>query len=439
MTIKNILIITYDWMPRNSIAVHRPYTWAKYWSKEGFSVTVLTAKKYAYDEPLGLNLPPLSSVDIIEVAYRNTKTSVNSKSNLIKKYKEKLIWLLKKNSSAIKKILHINFDIRDAWAKRAIPVALELHESRRFDLIVSTYGPRACHFIGQSIKSKYPDVTWLADYRDMWSIRHNTDLNDRQKMHEQSIERDVISQADIFTTVSKPVADELSQFLQKQVHVVFNGFDVDWDATALHLKKSAKFSENPLGKIKIVYTGMIYPGWQDPAPLFCAINSLTHAGKIGINDIQVHFFGHRQPGLDVIIEKNSARDYVTVHGHVDREVALKEQAEADLLLLLESGKPEAKGVLTGKIFEYMISGKPILSLGSTEDSAIGEIIAETGVGIVCGEDIQKIQFILLQAVEGKFLHIYKPNIENISKYSRQKQASEIIDLSNNFQKTRFGS
>ena len=422
-------------MPRNSIAVHRPYAWAKYWSKEGFSVTVLTAKKYSYDEPLGLNLPILSSVDIIEIAYRNIETSVSSKRNFITKYKEKLIWLLKKNSSAIKKILHINFDIRDAWAKRAIPVALELHESRKFDLIVSTYGPRACHFIGQSIKSKYPDVTWLADYRDMWSIRHNTDLNDRQKMHEQSIERDVLSQADVLTTVSKPLAEELSQFLHKQVHVVFNGFDVDWDATAIRLKRSATVSERPLGKIKIVYTGMIYPGWRDPAPLFRAINSLIHAGKIGVNDIQVHFFGHRQPGLDVIIENNSARDYVAIHGHVAREVALKEQAGADLLLLLESGRPEAKGVLTGKIFEYMISGKPILSLGSTEDSAIGEIIAETGVGIACGEDSQKIQFTLLQAVEGKIFHFYKPNIEKISKYSRQNQAAEIIELSNNcFQK-----
>ena len=57
------------------------------------------------------------------------------------------------------------------------------------------------------------------------------------------------------------------------------------------------------------------------------------------------------------------------------------------------------------------------------------------MGIACGEDSQKIQFTLLQAVEGKIFHFYKPNIEKISKYSRQNQAAEIIELSNNcFQK-----
>lgn len=56
---------------------------------------------------------------------------------------------------------------------------------------------------------------------------------------------------------------------------------------------------------------------------------------------------------------------------------IKEQQNADLLLLLESGEDAAKGVLTGKIFEYMISGKPVLSLGSKKDSAIGLMIEKT--------------------------------------------------------------
>ena len=42
---KKILIISYDWTPRNSIGVHRPYSWAKYWSLNGYEVTVLTSKK----------------------------------------------------------------------------------------------------------------------------------------------------------------------------------------------------------------------------------------------------------------------------------------------------------------------------------------------------------------------------------------------------------
>ena len=87
MKTKSILIVTYDWMPRNSIAVHRPYAWAKYWSLAGLKITVLTAKKYAYDEPLDLGLPVLDAVKVIEIPYRSegslNKNTSNIKRNII--------------------------------------------------------------------------------------------------------------------------------------------------------------------------------------------------------------------------------------------------------------------------------------------------------------------------------------------------------------------
>lgn len=426
MKIKNILIITYDWMPRNSIAVHRPYAWAKYWSREGFAVTVLTAKKCSYDEPLGLNLPYLEFVDVVEVSYRNTRNHENKKN--IFEYKRKLIWLLKKNSFLIKKFFNLNYDIRDAWAKYAIPIALDLYARKNFELIVSTYGPRACHYIAERVKSNHPSVLWLADYRDLWSIRHNSDLIERQMMREKEIERKVVSRADVLTTVSEPLANDLSVFLNKKVHVVFNGFDADWGEVVSRLKRHSNKIENVHGRLNITYTGMIYPGWRDPSPLFISIKNLIANNTINTNDIHVNFYGARQPGLEEIIDRYSAWGFVTIHGHVTREIALKEQENADLLLLLESDRPEAKGVLTGKLFEYMISGKPILSIGSVEGSSIGEIIMQTGVGVVCENDISKIESVLVKTLSNDYHRIYAPNIEKICSYQRSKQSSDLINL-----------
>ena len=65
----NILIVTYNWPPRNAIGAHRPYSWAKYWSALGANVTVLTAKKYSFDAPLDLDLPVINGVHVVNVPY----------------------------------------------------------------------------------------------------------------------------------------------------------------------------------------------------------------------------------------------------------------------------------------------------------------------------------------------------------------------------------
>jgi hypothetical protein len=57
-----IVIVTYNWLPRNAIGTHRPLSWARHWAARGAKVTVLTAKKYAFDEPLDLANEPIPGV-----------------------------------------------------------------------------------------------------------------------------------------------------------------------------------------------------------------------------------------------------------------------------------------------------------------------------------------------------------------------------------------
>lgn len=429
MPIKNVLIITYDWPPRNSIAVYRPYAWAKYWAAQDVSITVLTAKKCVYDEPLGLNLPAIDGVEVFEVAYRSEAASGRKNDGNNSKIKQALFDYLKKNSRTIRKLIGFNLDIRDRWADIAAPQAIEICKTKKIDMVVSTYGPRACHFIAAKIKEKIPSIKWIADYRDLWSIRHNSDMTASQARKEKLLEKSTLANADILMTVSKPLATELSVFLEKNVSTVFNGFDAEW-ADAEKKIGLGFGKEIAKGKIDIVYTGMIYPGWRDPAPLFLAVNNLIQSNKINKHQVEIHFYGQRQPGLYELVKEKSAESFVKIHGHVSREAALHAQEKAGLLLLLESGEEVAKGVLTGKIFEYMVSGVPILSLGSKKDSAIGEIISETGVGVVCADDVDKIEKSIIQVLQGKVDGIYSPNLEAISQYSRKVQAENLLNQLN---------
>jgi Glycosyltransferase Family 4 len=423
---KKILIISYDWIPRNSIAVHRPYSWAKYWSTQGCQITVLTAEKCAYDEPLDLRLDILPHVRVVEVPYR---ANVKSKSKFIEKIKSNAIWVLKKNANLIKKLFNIEYDIRDLWAEKALIQAIDLCNKNRYDVVVSTYGPRACHFIAAKIKSLHPSVKWIADYRDLWSIRHNSGLPRKLLDKEHSLELLTVSGADAITTVSPPLARALVTFLGKKTHVIYNGFDVDLNELVLNLEAN-KNNSAKRNRIQIVYTGMIYPGWQDPTPLFAAINQLIYDGEINSGDINVDFFGWRQPGLAELIKVNRVESFVFIHGHVNREVAIEFQKKSDILLILESGRPEANGVLTGKLFEYMVSGRPVLSLGSSAYSSIADVIGKTGIGMVCGNDVEKIKKTLVAVLKGKTSDFFNPNVEEINKFNRREQSILMLNIIN---------
>ncbi|MDF3838765.1 glycosyltransferase [Cupriavidus basilensis] len=426
----SILIIAYDWPPRNSIASHRPYAWAKSWSRAGAKVTVLTAKKCAFDEPLDLNLPALPDVHVVEVPYfldlsRDDSDNRGGISILARWAKGLVIAGLKKFKGPIMRLIDLDLDIRDGWARKAGLISSALVKEKGVDLVVSTYGPRGCHVIASEIKKYNPKIRWVADYRDLWSQNHLSNMTSRQKIRERDFERRTMKEANLVTTVSAPLAESLCALLGKDVEVVYNGYDLSLDEVKLNLSKKRA---SIVGRsIKIVYTGIIYPGRRDPGPLFSAINDLLKKNEIPHGRVEVHFYGARQPELGKIIESYAANSYVHVHGHVTRDVALQAQKSADLLLLLESGSADAKGVLTGKIFEYVASGTPILSVGSEKDSAIGQLIDSCGVGVVCGSDFEAIRSVIISIASTDDICFFKPNINTIKKFSRSLQSDDFLE------------
>ena len=114
--------------------------------------------------------------------------------------------------------------------------------------------------------------------------------------------------------------------------------------------------------------------------------------------------------------------------HVPRSEVLEIQKKADLLLLLSSSKDISKGVLTGKIFEYMSSGRPIICIGAKEDFDITKLLNITNTGIVFGHhEIIKLEKILYDSYFGKgIFKNYKPNINQILKYSRKHIANDFL-------------
>ncbi len=410
----HITIVTFAWPPRNSIAAHRPYSWARYWSEAGARVRVLTARKYAYDAPLDLDLPVLPEVEVIETAYGARGSSL---FRLLSSHLQRGLvrrMLLKLRGQSLVRIANP----REAWLAAVRPMLARW--AQETDYVVSTYDPRMVHQIAAEMKAANPDLKWIADYRDLWSLNHMASRSASQKGTEEAMERATVGRyADMVTSVSEDLARQQGTCLDKPWLTVTNGFDMDIAAVRKAVEAGPSRAGVPL---MIVYTGKIYPKLRDPLPLFEAIAALEGEGRIEKGVVQVHIYGGQTEGLEHVVGAGRFDHMLHMHGHVSREAALAAQSRADLLLLLESPLPEARGVLTGKIFEYMATGVPILSLGSRRDSAIGEVLGRTATGLCTEDDQEAIRSALLGRMAGETPGWFKPDMAEIETYSRKSQA-----------------
>lgn len=413
-----VAIVTYNWPPRNAIGTHRPYAWAKHFAERGDSVVVITAKKYEFDEPLDLPVETLEGVRVIEVPYLRIGSVLSTFLSYLKRSS-----VLRYVRGFIRSHTERGVDVRSAWARAAESRALEV--SRSVDVVVSTYGPDASHVIASSMKSASPNIVWVADYRDLWSSNHS--LFDGKVGNQNLLERErlIVSKADLLTTVSQELRVTLESLHSSRCEVIENGYELDdGDLVAnINVGRERGF-RRPL---RIVYTGTVYAGRQDPTLLFQEIIALEEQGLVAPGDITVDFYGGRNHELEKGI---SARigSFVRFFGHVSRADALSAQQNADLLLLLEKPGENSRGVVTGKIFEYITSGTPILSLGSDAESAIARVLTRTGCGICAGTDADAVRGVLRSLVDHEPPAWWAPQLSVIREYSRSSQAARLRKL-----------
>lgn len=421
---KTILIVTYNWPPRNAIGTNRPYSWAKYWAEnEQVAVKVITAKKYAFDGPLDYKLPALKNVEVFEVPY----IKVVRYLSFLMRYS----WV-RGLAKKIKKIVNKNkaeqIEVRNRWIEPALAMAKEIVKD--VDFIVSSHGPSGCHIIAANLKKDNPEVIWVADYRDLWSQNHLLDYTEDQVERQRQLEVSTVGVfADHVTTVSRPLAEQLEALLRKPVSVITNGFDLLRSDIQDNIRR---FFYQPVSKpVLIVYTGMIYPGYRDPIPLLEVISDMVEDNIILTDDVRVIFYGEKNDALKSIAGDKRFKKFVELKGHVSREVAYRAQSEADILLLLESSSPGASGVLTGKLFEYMAAGRPVLSIGSSSQSAICSVLQKTGCGICAHLDRDALKRIILELVSGRRVPWFNPDVDAIMGYSRHSQAEKMFNIFNN--------
>lgn len=376
-----ILVVSAFFPPENVIAAQRPYVWAREWSEAGHRVTVLTLQKG------GAGLAPANhKFQVLAVhpgpvfrwlfrGHQKRKQSIAAS----KRSTGLISWLISKMKSfgALSSIRLP--DVFDLWVGRAIAAV----EGEKFDVVVSTFGPPATLRIGNRLRATGVCRLWVADYRDLWAKNPSFRGFPFFRTYERILERRLLSNADMVTTVSEPLARELRK-IHHNVMVMPNGFD-----RSSVVNDGAKWPCSDCGDvIRILYTGSIYWPHQNPTPLFAALRDRMKSGQ---RNVRVEFCG---PGLDRLhnlVGDMGLGDCVHFHGLLPREDVLSLQRRADALLFLESPEtPGREGILTGKLFEYLAAAKPILAIGLSATSIVGNIISESEAGASVGTDVEQV-------------------------------------------------
>lgn len=429
-----ILIISTYFPPLNSIASLRPYSWAKSWSKAGHDVMVLTTVK-SNDATTPLNLSTeffkVKSVPIPEwiIRLKNRYHSSNT-SSLPNFYTTGWKQSLKKALSTFYHFLRYKKglfntcrmpDFSDFWIRPALKV---IENEIPWDFVISTAGPYATHMIAAKIKKRKQAHFWVADYRDAWSdSRIYPGLFPFNQL-EAYLEKKLVGRANMITTVSASYAKAYTvKFPHIKTVTIENGFD---SSDLLYLSTNSIFPDD--GKFRIVYTGSIYAEKQDPSVLFesIAIIAKDNTNAYLLDRLEVIFVGPNQQPLQKLIEKYHVKAWVKLKGFVSREDALRMQRDAHALLFLAWNDPATDGVMTGKLFEYLYSKTPILSINNCGIEASQKLIMEANAGVVYAN--------LMEIVEWLRSHLVSP-VKNCSKidpqllnrYDRHFLAMKLLD------------
>jgi glycosyltransferase involved in cell wall biosynthesis len=261
------------------------------------------------------------------------------------------------------------------WSTIATPFAIRLVRREGIDVVLTTSPPPSLHLLGATVK-RTTGAAWVADLRDpLTSHPHRRGYESRLARVKEStvggVGRLVASQADAIVAASEPIAEEMRALEPKgKVVTIANGCDFDDFAGLEH---------HTSDRLRITHAGHFH-GKRDPRPFLRAL------AESGLDDVVVRFAGDFRAADREYAEALGLGDRVELLGEVSRRRSLELQRDSDVLLLLipESGG-RGKGVLTGKIYEYLAAERPILA-AVPPDGAAAQLVREAGAGVVVPSD-----------------------------------------------------
>lgn len=422
---KKVLIISYYWTPAGGPGVQRWLKFVKYLRFFGIEPVVYAPKNPHYpmiDPEIGNDLPKDVTIVKRSIIEPYGIASLFSKS---KTQKISAGILPTKKISWIEKLflfIRGNFFIPDArifWVKPSIRFLKKYITENQIDTIITTAPPHSIHLIGLGLKKHFPNLRWIADFRDPWTtIGYHSALRLTQKSTKKHLllEYEVLNNADEIIVTSPSTQKEFQEKTTKPISVITNGYD---DYQKVTTKLSEKFLLSHIGSLL---------SDRNPKVLWQVLGDLVAENPNFANDFQLCFAGKISDEILEDLQKNNLLEFTEIKGYIPHSEALILQRKSQVLLLLEINSPKTQGIIAGKLFEYITSGRSILAMGYKQWD-VADIIKQTNTGKVAEFDnYENIKHCLLE-----FYQLYKQqklqtHPIGVSQYHRKNLTQKLAEI-----------
>lgn len=377
---KRLLLITYYWPPCGGVAVQRWLQHVKYLGEFGWDVVVYTVENADYpsrDEALLKEVP--NNVEIIRQPiwepYGIYRKLTGRKAG---EQMQSAFNVEDKQPSLIQRVavwVRSNFFIPDArkyWIKPSVKFLLDWLEDNPVDVIVTNGTPHSCHVIGLTLKESFPEVPWLADFRDPWTgidYFSTLPLSTRARALHKRLEKAVMERADLVTTVSWTWQKDFENISGRQnVGVVTNGYN------------APQYTEeiSPDTDFSLYHTGVLGKDRNYPA-LWLALQALIAEEDGFAADFRLVLIGENDGAVGHSLRKHGLLEYVDRHSFLPHAEVIRRIQGGQLLLLLINQSDDAPGRLPSKLYEYLGAQRPVLAVSPLRGDA-ARILAETQAG-----------------------------------------------------------
>lgn len=425
--IKKILIITYYWPPAGGPGVQRWLKFVKYLPDFGYEPHVYIPENPTYpiiDEKL---IAEVSSKAIIikkKIREPYRWASFFSKKDT-QKISSGIIPSKKKQSLVAKFLLWIrgNLFIPDArifWVKPSVEFLENYIQEHQIETIITSGPPHSLHLIGLELKEQL-NVKWIADFRDPWTTigyQKELMLTEKSEKKHKILEKKVLCSATKISVTSPSTKIDFEKITNRPIAVITNGYDVE-DVSKTLLDE--KFTLAHIGS---------FLSERNPRILWKALKELVKEEPGFASDFRLKLIGKiSQDVLDSIAEFKLSK-YVDNLGYVSHQEAIMHQRKSQVLLLIEIDSEETRCIIPGKLFEYMVSERPIIAIGP-KASDFEMILKETNTGTFFGYDEKKRLKTTILAHYSLYkqsnLKVYPVGLQH---YSRKNLTQQLVNFIN---------
>jgi len=415
MPARRLLVITYYFPPRPLIGSTRWAAMSEGLRRLGYEVTVVTSridKPSAVDGRWVLRTFDVSAVSSVRKVLRRKPVPHSGTAASVQQSTPR--WLTD---------IMVPDEYLLTWGLPALRSVRRLIAEREIECVLTTGPPHSTHLLPLLLGPQRP--AWIVDLRDGWCFEPLRTWPTRgQQRLDAALERRVLRSAEQVIGVTQPIAADARTRLAARAAYIPNGWDREAVAASTQHDSGTRGALLDHDRVNVVHTGKLSgTRGRDPRPVFEALRRLAARAPTVAKRLRLVLAGTLSADEERLLNELELQVAVRHLGSLSKEGALALQREADVLLLLTS--PTHVSDATGKLFEYLAAGRPILALASGNDAA--RIVAETGVGVTVHPlDVEGIVCALEAAVDGMLESAYDPH--GLTRYGFPHLAGEVARL-----------